>query len=221
MYWLGRIPFQQAILYNAEAVSAVRAGGSPRILAFEPDVPVFTLGRRAATPQGRSVLTPTLDNCAARGVAVLPVDRGGLGTLHLPGQVVLFVALPCLREQLRGLVRELIGAAASVARGFGVAVSIDDTDRVGLWCAGGKLASIGLAHSGGVVAHGLALNVAIDIRQGHGMVLCGSGDTGLASLHRLSSGAAGCTPHAAAQALAQALHAVAKPWPDDGHPHAD
>lgn len=203
--WLGCIPFEQAVLRNAEAVAAVRAGAPACILAFEPQSPVFTLGRRAATPQGQAALAPTLAACAARGVPALPADRGGLGTLHLPGQTVLFLALPCKREQLRDLVRDLLSAAAAVALELGVAASVDDGEHVGLWCGAGKLASVGLAHGAGVVSHGLALNVAIDPLQGAGLVLCGRGDAGLASLGALAGSAAECTTQGCAAALARAL----------------
>ena len=203
--WLGRIPFAEAVLRNAEAAAAVRAGARGRILAFEPAAPVFTLGRRAATEQGRAALAPTLAACTARGVACLAVDRGGLGTLHLPGQAVLFLALPCQREQLRDLVRELLQAAAAVAAVWGVAARVDDAVDVGLWSDAGKLASIGLAHSAGVVSHGLALNVAIDAGQGAGLTLCGRGDACLASLAALATCANAATPHAAVLAFAKAL----------------
>lgn len=183
--WLGRVPFDRALQANAVAAAEVLAGGPGVLLAFEPDAPVFTLGRRARTPAGRAILASTLHRCAAQGIAVREVDRGGLGTLHLPGQLVVFVAIPCHRAGLRQLVADLLQAAAQVCAGLGVPAEVDLGERVGLWSPAGKIASIGLYEAHGVVRHGLALNVAIDADLGRGLALCGSAATTFTSLARL------------------------------------
>ena len=203
--WLGRLPVAEALSANAAAVADLRAGGPAAVLGFEPAAPVFTLGRRAATPAGRAILAPTLAACAHRGVQVVAVDRGGLGTLHLPGQTVLFLALPCRREQLRALVAELLRAAAQVAQDCGVAASIGEDDQVGLWSAELKIASIGLSESGGIVSHGLALNSCIDARVALGLTLCGRSQGGLGSLRALTLSAADCSPPVLGASLARAL----------------
>lgn len=183
--WLGVLPFDRALDLNEQAALRVQAGAPGELLAFEPDGPVYTLGLRARTPAGRRDLATTLQICQAQGIPVRQVDRGGLGTLHLPGQLVLFLALPCDRAGLRPLVARLLHAAAHVARRLGVPARVDLCDDVGVWTDAGKLASLGLYESGGVVRHGLSLQVAIDRGPAQGLVLCGRASTRLASLDAL------------------------------------
>ena len=123
--WAGTLPFEAALAANLAAVERVQATGIPELLAFEPAAAVYTLGKRAQTPAGRAALASTLATCAARGLAVRDVDRGGLGTLHGPGQLVVFVAWPCERTGLRALVAQLLEATADLCRDLGVPASID------------------------------------------------------------------------------------------------
>lgn len=192
--WLGRVPFSVGLQANLDDLQALRPSlGLPgthprgRLVLFEPAAPVFTLGRRAATATGRLQAAGTLRLCAARGIEVVPVDRGGLGTLHLPGQVVVLLAVPCDRTGLRDLVCRLLQAARRTALAWGVDATCDTADNVGLWVASGtgpagKLASIGLHEAGGLTGHGLALNAAVDVDLTAGLSLCGSVSTRYASL---------------------------------------
>lgn len=192
--WAGTLPLERALTANAEAVERVQSSKVAELLAFEPTAPVYTLGKRAQTPAGRLTLASTIALCRARGIEVRDVDRGGLGTLHAPGQLVVFVAWPCERAGLRSLVARLLAAAAAVCAEQGVAAEIDLGERVGVWhTAGGrgqsvgKLASLGLAHGHGVARHGLALNVAVDASLDAGLALCGHACTRLANLGVLAA----------------------------------
>lgn len=171
--WGGRMTFDAAVTHNIGAAAALARGVSPQILAFEPDAAVLTLGRRAQLPDGGAGLAGTLAQCADRGIGVVHADRGGLATLHMPGQLVLFVALPLPRPGIRTVVRALLGAAQEVARSRGVAAVLRDDHDAGLWVGPAKLASIGLKVAGGAVLHGLSLNVAIDRNLARGLTLCG------------------------------------------------
>ena len=187
--WAGQLPFAAAVERNLAEAAACRAGDRGRVLMFEPAAPVFTLGRRAATAAGQLQLAPTLATCAQRGIAVVHADRGGLGTLHLPGQLVCFVARPCRRSQLAPIVRALLQGAADLARHGHQEARLDVSDDAGLWCAEGKIAAIGLRLDRGVVCHGMAVNVAVDGALAAGLTLCGHADGRLANL-RFAPGAA-------------------------------
>lgn len=202
--WLGRLSFDAALAANRAAVAAVATGKSAQLLAFEPNAAVYTLGRRAQTPQGRLQLASTLELCRSRGIEVHDVQRGGLGTLHLPGQLVIFLALPCSRVQLRPLVCALLHAASAVARHWGVVSQIDSEEAVGLWHSSGKLASLGLSERAGIVQHGLSLNAAIDLNTAASLDLCGSNSTRFVSLAQLTT-MQNCTPTAVARLFAEAL----------------
>ncbi len=163
-------------------VAAVAAGASGSVLLFEPAAPVFTLGRRAREGADRAALAATVALCAARGIDILEVDRGGLGTLHLPGQLVVFVAVPCGRAQIAALVDELLATAQRTAAALGVPSVVGAEDRIGLWHPTGKLASIGLRHAIGVARHGLALGVDLPAAASDGLLLCGLPDAHLTSV---------------------------------------
>lgn len=175
-HWRGRLAVDQAIAINLCDIEQVQAGAAPRALVFEPHAPALTLGKRARTPQGQLELTPTLALAQQRGWPVLEVERGGLATLHLPGQVVVLLALPVPSTALRRLVAELLTAAAATAQECGRECQVDLDRDVGVWSDGAKLASIGLSHQHGVAGHGLALNAAIDTRLSAGLTLCGHRD---------------------------------------------
>ncbi len=199
LHWWGTLPFAEAVRRNAAAIERTAAGGPGELGAFEPAGPLFTLGRRAQSPEGRRQLEATLAACDLRGLPVLEVDRGGLGTLHLPGQLVVFVAIACPRVRVRPLVDELLQAARLLALDHGVAARVDADDDVGLWAPHGKLASLGLRWQRGVAGHGLAINVAIDPAEGDGLTLCGQPTTRLASLGRAQPPGSRAVAEAAAE----------------------
>ena len=158
---------------NRQIADAVAAGAPGEIAFFEPDAPVYALGRRAQEPAGQVAIAASLAACAARQIAIVPVDRGGLGTLHAPGQIVAFLAVPCSRWQARQLCDELLHGIAELAGACGVDARRDLADDVGVWRAEGKLASLGLRLRADVAQHGVAINIAVDPRLANGLVLCG------------------------------------------------
>ncbi len=180
--WLGALAVQDAIAENLAVSAAVAQGQAPQLLLFEPIAPVYTLGLRAQTPAGRDSLLQTLAFCRSRGVDILDVERGGLGTLHAPGQLVVFCAVPAHRTELRRIVARLLETAAQIAVPLGLEARADLERDVGLWSPRGKLASLGLWHAQGVVRHGMSLNLHVDLSLTPGLVLCGSQQTRLANL---------------------------------------
>ncbi len=210
--WAGRTPINEAIQANLAAADRCRRQGGGQIVLFEPEAPVFTLGRRAATPAGRDALETTIAHCRERDIGVITVDRGGLGTLHLPGQLVCFIAWPCRRSQVPALIDRLLAAACEMALEFELEATIEGDDRIGVWLPEGKLASIGLRLDRGVVCHGMAINVAVDRGLARGLSLCGTSHTRLANLCFATSRGADGGPSgvlsvaAAARRLAAALH---------------
>ena len=180
--WHGDQPFATMAAKNLEDAVACVAGAGPLVRFFSPNDTVLTLGRRVHDP-ARVGLSTTVARCAARGVTVLPVDRGGQATLHLPGQVVALLAVPCQRVELAGLVAALLDGAERVARLHGQHPDRGQAQDTGLWLHGRKLVSIGLRHQTGVARHGLAFNVAVDTALSREFVLCGHADSGYSDLN--------------------------------------
>jgi lipoyl(octanoyl) transferase len=165
--WLGRIGYRAAWQLQKELVAA-RADGEigDRLLLLEHD-PVLTLGRQA--DNAHVLATPR--QLTRRGIEVIRVERGGEVTYHGPGQLV---AYPIIRLGDRGLlVRPLVSALEAsmieTCARLGVAAFRRD-GHPGCWIEGDagrphrKIGALGLRIERGVSYHGIALNIAPDLR---------------------------------------------------------
>jgi len=165
--WLGRIGYRAAWQLQKELVTA-RADGEigDRLLLLEHD-PVLTLGRQADS--AHVLATPR--QLTRRGIEVIRVERGGEVTYHGPGQLV---AYPIIRLGDRGLlVRPLVSAleAAMIETCARLGVEAFRRDgHPGCWIEGDggrphrKIGALGLRIERGVSYHGIALNIAPDLR---------------------------------------------------------
>lgn len=117
--------------------------------------PVFTLGQA-----GRSehVLDPGQ-------IPVVHCDRGGQVTYHGPGQLIAYVLLDLRRAGLgvKGLVRRMEESVIDLLARQGIEATLQP-GAPGVYVEAAKIASLGLRVRGGCTYHGLALNVAMDLR---------------------------------------------------------
>jgi len=154
---LGRIDYGRAERLQQRLVAQRRAGEAPdRLLICEHD-PVVTVGAGSEQPEAEMAAA------RAAGVAARCVTRGGRATVHCPGQVVAYPILD-LREHrtdlhwyLRALEDTIIDALADLGCAAGRVAG-----HTGVWVAGHKIASIGVAVRGWVTYHGLSVNVRCD-----------------------------------------------------------
>jgi lipoyl(octanoyl) transferase len=165
--WLGRIAYREAWDLQKRFVAERAAGAiADTLLLLEHDA-VLTLGRQA--DESHVLARPR--ELARRGIEVIRVERGGEVTYHGPGQLV---AYPIIRLGDRGLmVRPLVTALEEAmietCQTFGVAAVRRD-GHPGCWIAADghrpprKLGALGLRIERGVSYHGIALNVAPDLR---------------------------------------------------------
>ena len=143
---LGRAPYLPVLAAMRTLHAAVHRGESPgRVLLVEHE-PVYTAGR--ATPP------------AELGGEVVPIERGGKVTYHGPGQLTVYPIVPLPRRDLRDWLRrcEAFGVAVAAALDVAAEPSVDGT---GVFAAGRKFASIGVAVKHWINLHGIAINVAI------------------------------------------------------------
>ncbi len=176
----GTLPYREAWDWQVHIAEQVRNGAAPETLLLLEHPHTYTRGRLAPD---RDLL---LDDAtlAARGIALVETDRGGLITYHGPGQLV---AYPVIRLRGRGgphwYVRTLEQVIIRSLAEFGLTC---DTvcGLTGVWTAGGqrKIAAIGVKIAGGVTCHGFAINVNPDLRMYDGIVPCGIADRGVTSL---------------------------------------
>jgi lipoyl(octanoyl) transferase len=145
-----------------------RDAGTPDELWLTEHEPVFTLGLA-----GRAA--HVLD---AGGTPVIKVDRGGQVTYHGPGQLLVYTLLDLKRRRLgvRALVRTLEAAVVDCLAAEGVA-AYGKPSAPGVYVAvdgrESKIAALGLKVRNGCTYHGLALNVAMDLRPFAGIDPCG------------------------------------------------
>ncbi len=148
---LGRLPFADAHRLMRDLVDR-RAGDliPDQVLLCEHD-PVITAG--PGTRPGDIGPDP--------GVPVVSVERGGRATYHGPGQILLYWIrrLEPPERDLHDHLRRLEGWAIAALAVLGVAAE-SRPGLTGVWVAGRKIASIGIAVRRWVTWHGLALNVA-------------------------------------------------------------
>lgn len=156
-----------------------RARVAARIADEVPDgvillehAPVVTYGK-TGKPEFRLL---SESEYAARGIELVPTDRGGDVTYHGPGQLTGYpiVHLGEGRRDLHRYVWTLEEALIRTAAEFGVAAGRVDF-HAGVWTAdGGYLAAIGVRVQRWVTHHGFGLNVDTRVHAGFAtIVACG------------------------------------------------
>ncbi len=182
--WLGRIEYREAWALQRALVARRAAGGiGDRLLLLEHD-PVLTIGRHASTDHVRA----SAGELEARGIEVIPAERGGDVTYHGPGQLVAYpiVRLADRGVLLRPFVRALEAAMADTAAGYGIDAGRRD-GYPGCWCdaegdAPRKLGALGLRVEQGVTYHGIALNVTTRLADFDLIEPCGMPDVTVTSI---------------------------------------
>lgn len=177
------VPFMEysaALLLQQRVAAAKKAGRLAEDLLLILEHPsVFTLGNRGGADH--LLVSPAF--LAEQGIPVVATNRGGDITYHGPGQLLAY--------PLIDLARAGLGVAAYVARleetmiGIAAALGVNATrvsQAPGVWCEGRKLGSLGLRVQRGIVSHGLALNVSVDLTPFSWIEPCGLAGTRMSSL---------------------------------------
>ena len=142
-----------------QAFTVARDDDTPDEIWLTEHPPIYTLGLAGR----REHLLR--DN----GIPVLKVDRGGQITYHGPGQLVMYVLFDLRRPKLgiRDMVRTLERAMVEWLASVGV-VAYGKVAAPGVYVmaqgAETKIAALGLKVRNGCTYHGLAVNVAMDLR---------------------------------------------------------
>ena len=137
--------------------------------------PTYTLGQ-AGDPA--HLLKPNTD------IPLVPIDRGGQITYHGPGQIVVYLLLDLRRRRLfvRDLVNRIEQAIIDTLADSGV-IGVRKAGAPGIYLDGGgdipealigaKIAALGLKVTKQCCYHGLALNVAMDLKPFEAINPCG------------------------------------------------
>lgn len=183
---LGLIPYADAYAVQKRVVAARKLGLIGDVLIFCEHPHVITQGRNGK----REHLLASENVLRQKGVEFFETSRGGDVTYHGPGQIVAYpiLNLGAIRRDVVWYVRMLEQAMICATAEFGIAAG-REAGKTGVWVGEGtaaeKLAAIGIHISRWVTSHGLAYNVATDLRNFDLIVPCGIVNRKATSLEKL------------------------------------
>ena len=181
------LDYREAQELQVRIVAARKSGTLEQDVLFLLEHPaVFTLGRRG----GRENLTTSAECLAQAGIQVVPTERGGNITYHGPGQLVGYPIIDLNRTRMRvvDFVTRLEEVMIRSVGEWGLEAVRDPRNR-GVWTAGMKLGSIGIAVRRGISFHGFALNVSTNLEHFKWIHPCG-----LTGVEMTSMADQGCPP---------------------------
>jgi lipoyl(octanoyl) transferase len=185
--WLGTVPYAAGLELQADLVDRRGRGEIPDQLLLLEHPHVLTFGRSG---KGEHLLVDRgqLDSL---GVQLFETDRGGDVTYHGPGQLVAYPIIDLspdrcdLHRYVRDLERVMLGVLADddlqghvIPGKTGVWVERDGQDAA-------KVGAIGVRVARWITSHGIALNVATDLRYFGLIVPCGIAGSAVTSLGEL------------------------------------
>lgn len=176
----GLVPYDEAYALQKECVRERRdyAAAPDRLLLLEHPT-VYTFGRKS-----QDVL-PFLPP-AVRDVSRV-IERGGEATFHNPGQLVAYpiVKMGEGERDIHKFLRAIEQSVIDTLQDYGI-VSERKAGATGVWLpTGKKIASVGIAVTGWVTYHGLALNVRNDLSGFHAIHPCGFSPDVMTSMEKI------------------------------------
>jgi lipoyl(octanoyl) transferase len=178
---LGTVPYRGAVALQTDFQAQRQGDAIPDTLLLLEHPPVYTRGRRSLDGE----LTLGVDFYRAKGIEIVPTDRGGRVTYHGPGQLV---GYPIMRvHDIGAHLRTMEAAIVAALADYGIEARsrcAEGIDYTGVWVEERKIASIGVHVSRGVSTHGFAVNVVNDLEPFSWIVACGLPDVTMTSLAR-------------------------------------
>ncbi|MEM7383480.1 MAG: lipoyl(octanoyl) transferase LipB [Verrucomicrobiota bacterium] len=173
--WLGRVGYEETLTLQNELVEERKKGDCPDTVLLLEHEAVYTIGR-------------TLDQSSVKSEKALPhplleINRGGQGTYHGPGQLVVYPILDLnpLGRDLHVYLRALEESLIDFCQAHGVSAGRRQ-GLTGVWVEDRKLASIGVGVRRWVSMHGLAMNVCGDLSPFGAITPCGIAGVEMTSL---------------------------------------
>jgi lipoyl(octanoyl) transferase len=159
---------RQRELFDGMVAEKVAGTGDPSkagYLIVCEHTPVYTIGKSGHDGN----LLVSEDFLRSRGAELYHIDRGGDITFHGPGQVVVYPILDLERLGLglRGYIEAMEQAVIDTLAELNI-VAGRIPGKTGVWLSDGrgerKICAIGVRSSRYITMHGLALNVATDLK---------------------------------------------------------
>jgi lipoic acid synthetase len=173
----GLLRYDQAYRRQKKMVSERIADQCPDRLVFVEHQPVVTIGRSGSLKD----LCVQPEVLRGEKVNLHFADRGGKATFHGPGQLVLYPIIKLEEKDLHVFLKRLLDSLAAVLRSYGLIPELKNGNP-GVWVGGSKIASVGIAVRKWVTYHGIALNIATDLKGFNLIVACGQPDEKITSI---------------------------------------
>ena len=183
---IGRIAYDKAKDFQNRLVAARKEGRLCRdLFLFLEHPPVFTLGRRG----GRENLIVPDRFLEEKGIPMVQAERGGNITYHGPGQLVVYPIMDLDRSpyDITTFVSLLEDAMIRTLAAHAIHGNKQSVNR-GVFTAGKKIGSVGIALRRGITFHGLALNVNMDLTPFSYIHPCGLTNMAMTSMEEAGNG---------------------------------
>jgi lipoyl(octanoyl) transferase len=178
--FFGLTKFQNSMALQDQAYRLVENSGFPVVMGFEY-YPVVTLGKRA---EGGLELQIHSEQLREKGIDVVETDRGGLATLHSPGQLVIYPLVPIqkLGISVRDFVSCLEETTVQWLQKYRILAHRDE--EAGVFTGNGKIAFIGIRVERGITRHGISINISNNLNMFSVIRSCGVSERALDSLEK-------------------------------------
>lgn len=166
--YLGLIEFEKALELQQQCHAKVAHGNKSFILGLEHPT-VMTLGLRAHKSDAKDFSSKPFAH------PIHKISRGGLATIHNPGQLVIYPIVDLKKHGLsvKGFVESLFEATQLTLKDLGIESTQDLCDQPGVYTTKGKIAFCGLQIKNGITLHGLSINISNDISLFNDIESCG------------------------------------------------
>lgn len=163
--WRGLTPYEVALSQQQEYWQTLHRDKTSHsfVLGYEHPL-IITLGRSAKAA----------NEILAEGIDHVNTDRGGLATLHSPGQLLIY---PIINLRKSGLgVKGYIALLCAVTLEFFASQKLEvfyDPKDPGFYNTNGKIGFLGIRIKEGITYHGISLNIHNDVSLFQTIKACG------------------------------------------------
>lgn len=156
--YLGLIDYDKALAVQHELHELASKEEKQYILGLEHPT-VMTLGLRAHNIDINSLCVEPWN------YPVFKISRGGLATIHNPGQLVIYpiINLRAHKISVKNFVNSLFLTTQKTLAEIGITTTIDLCGQPGVYTDAGKIAFCGLQIKNDITMHGLSINLYNDI----------------------------------------------------------
>lgn len=179
-HWLGLCEFTDVDKLQKNILLELYTRHQEIILGME-FFPTISLGKRAHVVDEISEINLLHEN----NFEIVNTDRGGLATLHSPGQLVIYPMINLHQRKLGVrdfLYMSLEGLRRQLELHYGVKTQIHH-ENLGLFTSNGKLVFCGIRVEKGIVRHGFSINIRNNLKLFNLIRSCGTSHMRIDSLY--------------------------------------